>query len=76
MRTTVGELSDDGEITTDDIWLMKPSNKIRRQKLTDLRTRRAKQGHYSYLITVKKVDIGYGSAVANILLDNGHRLKE
>ena len=53
---TVGELSDDGEITTDDIWLMKLANKIRRQKLTDLRTKRTKQGHYSYLITVKKGD--------------------
>jgi len=73
---TVGELSDEGEITTDDIWLMKLANKIRRQKLMDLRTRKTKHEHYGYLITVKKGDLGYGSAVAKILLHNEHRLKE
>ncbi|MCK4448199.1 MAG: hypothetical protein KAW56_14095 [Candidatus Marinimicrobia bacterium] len=55
---------------------MKLANKIMRQKLTDLRTKRTKQGNYYYLITVKKGDPGYVSVVANILLDNGYGLKE
>ena len=72
----VGELSDDGEITTDDPSLMKLANKIRRQKPTDLRSRRTKQGTYFYSITVKKGDPSYYSVVADILLDNGYGLKE
>lgn len=72
----VGELSNDGEITTDDPCLTKLTNKIRRQKLTDLRHKRTKHGTYYYFITVKRGDPGYSSVVANILLDNGYGLEE
>lgn len=72
----VGELTNDGEIVTDDIWLKKLADKIKRRKLTDLRSRETKQGHYFYLTTVKKGDPGYVSVVAEVLLDNGYGLKE
>ena len=72
----VGELSDHGEITTDDPCLMKLANKIRRQRLTDLKSKGTKQGTYFYLITVKKGDPSYYSVVADILLDNGYGLKQ
>ena len=72
----VGELSDDGEIITDDIWLKKLAASIKRRKLTDLRSRETKQGHYFYRTTVKKGDPGYVSVVAGVLLDNGYGLKE
>jgi len=72
----IGGLSDDGEITADDPCLMKLANKIRRQKLTDLRSRRTRQGTYFYSITVKRDDPGYVDVVADILSDNGYGLKE
>jgi len=39
---TVSELSGEGEITTDGIWLMKLANRTKRQNLTELRTKRTK----------------------------------
>lgn len=72
----VGELSNDGGITGDDHGLMRLANKIRRQKLSDLRSKRTKQGLFFHLITVKKGDPGYFTVVADILLDNGYGLEE
>ena len=68
----VGELTDDGKIKTDDIWLKKLADKISRKNLTDLRSRRTKNEHYFYLTKVKKGDPGYASAVAEIILDSGY----
>lgn len=73
---TVGELSDDGEITTDDPYLVKQVDKIKHQRLTDLRSRKTKQRFCFYSITVKKGDPGYVSVIADILLDDGYGLKE
>lgn len=75
-KDVIGELTDDGEIITSDTWLQKLADKIHRQKLTDLRSRKTKRGLYGYLTTVKKDDVGYVSAVAEILLDNGYGLEE
>ena len=75
-KDVVGELTDDGDIITDDIWLKKLACRIKRQKLTDLGSRKTEHGLYGYLVKVRKGDPGYGSAVANILLDNGYGLKE
>ena len=75
-KDVVGELTDDGEIITDDIWLKKLSGRIKKRKLTDLRSRKVKQGHYFYLTAVKKGDPGIYTAVAEILLDNGYGLEE
>lgn len=74
-KDIVGELTDDGEIITNDIWLKKLADKIKHQELTDLRSRKTKHGLYGYLVTVKKGDPGYVSAMANILLDNGYGLR-
>ena len=71
----VGELTDDGEIKTDDIQLKKLADRISRQNLTDLRSRKAKRHHYFYLTTVKKSEPGYVSAVIEILLENGYGLR-
>jgi len=75
-KDIVGELSDDGEIVTNDIWLKKLANKRKHQKLTMLRVRKTKHGLYGYLVAVKKGDPGYVGAIANILLDNGNGLGE
>jgi len=72
----LGEFTDDGEIVTDDIWLKKLANKISNQKLTDFRTKKTKQGHYSYIVKATKGNPGYYSAIAELLLDNGYGLKE
>lgn len=74
-KDVVGELTDDGEIITNDIWLQKLASRIRHQKLTDLQSRKTVHGHYGYLVTVQKGDPGYVSVVAEILLDNGYGLK-
>lgn len=75
-KDVIGELTDDGEIITSDTWLQKLADKTRRQKLTDLRSKKTKQGHYFFLTMVSKGDAGYVSAVAEILLDNGYGLEE
>jgi len=36
-KDVIGELTDDGEIITDDIWLKKPSDRIKKRKPMDLR---------------------------------------
>lgn len=75
-KEVVGELTDDGEIIANDIWLQKLADRIRRQKLTDLRSRKTGHEHYGYLVAVQKGDPGYVSAVAEILLDNGYGLEQ
>jgi len=53
-KDIVGNLTDDGEIVTNDIWLKKLANKIKHEKLTMLRSRKTKHGLHGYLVTVKK----------------------
>ena len=74
-RDIIGELTDDGDIITDDIWLKKLADRINRQKLTDLRSRKTEHGLYGYLVTVRKGDPGYVSALVEILPDNGYGLE-
>ena len=74
-KDVVGKLTDDGEIITSDIWLQKLADRIRRQKLIDLRSRKTGHGHYGYLVTVQKGKPRYISAVVEILLDNGYGLE-
>ncbi len=54
-KDVVGELTDDGDIITDDIWLKKLAFRIKGQKLPDLRSRKTEHGLYGYLVTVRKV---------------------
>jgi hypothetical protein len=75
-KDVVGELTEEGEIITNDLWLQKLADKIRCQKLTSLRSIKTKQGLYGHLVEVKRGDAGYVSAVANILLDNGYGLQD
>jgi hypothetical protein len=71
----VGELTDDGEIITNYVWLQILEDRITRHNLTDLRGRKAKKDHYFYLLPVKKGDPDYRSTAADILLDNGYGFK-
>lgn len=72
----VGELTDDGEIMTEDVWLKKLRTAIKHHKLEDLRSKKGKEGLYFYVVKLQKGDAGYYSTVANILLDKGYGLEE
>jgi len=71
----VGELTEYGEIITDDIYLKELADKIGGQNPVNLRSRRTKQCHYFYIAETKKGDPDYRGTVADILLDNGYGFK-
>ena len=75
-KDVVWELTDDGEIITDDIPLKKLAASIKHRTLSDLISKKGNKGHYFYIAKVKKSDPNYYTAVAEILLDNGYGLRE
>jgi len=73
----VGEITEEGDIITDDINLQKLAAKIKSKKFDYMISRRGKNdGLYFYCLKLSKGDKGYYSAVADLLLDEGYGLKE
>jgi len=75
-KEVVGELTDDGEIITDDICLNRLADTMKKRRFEDIERVEGKEGTYYRLITVKKGDASYASAVSSFLLDNGYGLIE
>lgn len=72
----VGELTEEGDIITDDITLQKLALRIKGEKFDDMRRRGNKGKLYFSLIKVGKGDKSYCSAVAELLLDEGYGLEK
>jgi len=51
----VGELTDDGEIVTEDLWLKKLADRIKRRQLAVYGVRRAARGNIFIWLRSKKV---------------------
>jgi len=73
----VGELTDDGEIVTDDPCLAKLARSLRGRKFHELMAVHLDGKLFGgKAVVLKKGDFGYPVVVANILLDNGYGLRE
>lgn len=75
-KEVVGELTDDREIINEDICLKRSADTMKKRRFEDIERVEGKEGTYCRLITVKKGDAGYASAVASFLLNNGYGLVE
>ena len=73
----VGELTDEGDIISDDTCLKKIAFKIKGKKLIDMRSRRDGEGELYFTgMKTGKGDKGYCDVVAELLIDEGYCIQE